>query len=382
MNNRSKLPGCFRLLSLTIIICVFASCQEKSLVDTKWKGEIYNWEGEIYNYEKRKDKYVFLEVLSKKQLRITETDRYGESKINYFLYKYEKPILKLYDEHYTEIYYYGKIENQKIELSYYAGNLYCVLEKREIFNEEEGEEEEIEKNRKKLHQSLRRMYPVFKRTYDEFVSDMQDEKKRKRLHSNLKIDLGFTRTYDEFNSDMGFFLNPPAKDSEHESLSYIEDKPLSTDVRLQTGSSPYDKYFGLGMKDFESLSEITVQNGTNQDAVVIFINTYSDKCMRNVYIRANSSYTIKQIPKGIYKMKCYYGNDWEPSQNNGTGFPVGGFKRNISFTTPSSSKDYFDMHKEETHNGYNYSTYTVTLHKVVDGNMQTKSISKNDFFNG
>jgi flagellar basal body-associated protein FliL len=167
-----------------------------------------------------------------------------------------------------------------------------------------------------------------------------------------------------------------------EQYEYTEtDEPLPTDIRLKTGDSPYNSYFGKGIRDSKSLSEITVKNGTNQDAVVIFTNAYSDKCMRNAFIRANSNYTIKQIPEGIYKMKCYYGNNWDSSLNNGDGFPVGGFKRNVYFTTPSSNKDYFNMFTEETYNGYNYPTYTVTLHKVVNGNMQTKNISKNDFFN-
>jgi hypothetical protein len=126
---------------------------------------------------------------------------------------------------------------------------------------------------------------------------------------------------------------------------------------------------------------VTVKNGTSQDAVVIFIDLSTEACVRNVYIKAQNNYTIKQMPGKVYKMKCYYGNDWDSGLNNGPGFPVGGFRRNVYFTTPRSSRDYFDMRKEETEKGYNYPTYTVTLHKVKNGNMSTKDITKQDFFN-
>ncbi|MDR3266896.1 MAG: hypothetical protein LBT24_04920, partial [Tannerella sp.] len=182
-------------------------------------------------------------------------------------------------------------------------------------------------------------------------------------------------------------INPTEKvsikfdDNQTKKEEYIDEEEIKeTDIRLKTGDVPYSSYFGKGLKDSNSLSEITVQNGTKQDAVVIFINVQTDKCMRNIYILANSNYTIKQIPEGIYKMKCFYGIDWDNNLNNGIGFPVGGFKRNISFMTTSLEKDYFDMQKKEIHDGYSYPTYSVTLHKVQNGNMQTKNISKSDFF--
>ncbi|MDR1918912.1 MAG: hypothetical protein LBQ65_04615, partial [Tannerellaceae bacterium] len=153
-----------------------------------------------------------------------------------------------------------------------------------------------------------------------------------------------------------------------------------TDFRLNTGDIPYPDYFGSGMIDQGSLCEITIKNGTSQDAAVILLNTETESCMRNIYIRANNSFTIKQIPEGIYKMKYFQGDYWNPKLNNGEGFPIGGFSKNISFSMPSSSKDYFIMYKEKTDNGYNYPTYTVTLHTVVNGNMKTKKISKDIFF--
>jgi len=161
----------------------------------------------------------------------------------------------------------------------------------------------------------------------------------------------------------------------------LESADIYIDNKLTTGNSPYNDFFGEGYYDESSLCEITVINGSEQDAIVIFQDIKSNKVIRNIYISAADNFTVKKIPEGTYDMKCSFGNGWNPILDNGSDNPVGGFVQDVSFSKTASSKDYFYMKKEKTKSGYNYSTYTVTLHKVIDGNMQTKDISKNDFFN-
>jgi hypothetical protein len=153
------------------------------------------------------------------------------------------------------------------------------------------------------------------------------------------------------------------------------------DNRLNNGDNPYASFYGEGNYSSGSLSQITIKNGTDQDAVVLFQDVDTKEVIRNVYVRANSNFISTEIPQGIYEMKVSYGNGWNPLKNNGENNPVGGFVLNISYSKAVSSKDYFDMRTEETSSGYNYPTYEVTLHKVVDGNMQTKNITQHDFFN-
>ena len=77
-----------------------------------------------------------------------------------------------------------------------------------------------ETNMQKLYGNLLNANVGFNRTYDEFVSDMQDEEKRKRLHSNLsKAIPGFTRTYDEFSADMGLPMGEQQSEQEQENES-------------------------------------------------------------------------------------------------------------------------------------------------------------------
>ncbi len=77
-----------------------------------------------------------------------------------------------------------------------------------------------ETNMQKLYGNLLNANVGFNRTYDEFVSDMQDEEKRKRLHGNLsKAIPGFTRTYDEFSADMGLPIGEQQSEHEQENES-------------------------------------------------------------------------------------------------------------------------------------------------------------------
>ena len=151
--------------------------------------------------------------------------------------------------------------------------------------------------------------------------------------------------------------------------------------RPKNGASPYDSFYGKGVYIKSSLSEITIENGTPSDAVVRFLKISTGQTVRNIYIRANSSYTAKQFPDGIYEMKCCYGSGWDSDLNNGNDNPKGGFVSDASYSAASSPDDYFDLIRKKTKNGYNYPTYSVTLHKIVNGNMQTKEISMDDFFN-
>ena len=148
--------------------------------------------------------------------------------------------------------------------------------------------------------------------------------------------------------------------------------------RLNNGDSPYSAYFGPGVFDRELDNYIEVSNGTDEDAVVIFRNVWSNTIVRNVYVRAGTNYRVANLPESVLEMKCMYGNDWNPNLQNGS--IAGGFERNVSFSAASNAKDYFDMRTIETADGYSIPYYQVTLHKVRNGNMHTKSIDSNQFF--
>ena len=149
-------------------------------------------------------------------------------------------------------------------------------------------------------------------------------------------------------------------------------------VNYSNGQMPYADWFGRGRYDKNSLSQLTIDNYSTADAVVLLADA-NDDVVRHSYIRRNSSYTIKGIPEGNYIMKVMMGNRWNSLKNNGRSLPKGGFMDNVSFSK-SSWKDEFNFYPVYADEGIDYPTYSVTLHGVKNGNFQTSKSSSSDFF--
>lgn len=162
----------------------------------------------------------------------------------------------------------------------------------------------------------------------------------------------------------------------------IGEEPAYKETVFQTGDCPYSDYYGygggIGQFDKKSLSELKILNYSNSESVVL-LETVQGVIIRNVYIKNNSEYTMTNIPEGKYRIKIMYGNSWNSEKDNGRGYPKGGFMKNVSFSK-SKDNDLFDFIFEESYEGISYPTYSITLHKVKNGNMQTERISKDDFF--
>lgn len=144
--------------------------------------------------------------------------------------------------------------------------------------------------------------------------------------------------------------------------------------RPETGDSPYNLLYGNGKYDKTYDNFIKVINGSSNDAVVVLYNIFTKRVVRNVYVRSRDSYKMKYIPEGTYGMKVAYGNYWNPTKGK-----YGGFEKNRSYSD-TGYESSFDMYVENDFSGYSIPTYTVTLHKVTNGNMKTKSISEEEFF--
>lgn len=154
------------------------------------------------------------------------------------------------------------------------------------------------------------------------------------------------------------------------------------ETTYKTGDSPYANYYkhkkGIKYFDKESLSKLTITNYSSKEAVVL-LESANGIVIRNVYIKNNDQYCLTNIPEGYYRIKVMYGNSWNSEKNNGINLPKGGFMQNISFTK-SKDNDLFNYSFENTYNGISYPTYSITLHKVKNGNMKVENISKEDYF--
>ena len=145
---------------------------------------------------------------------------------------------------------------------------------------------------------------------------------------------------------------------------------------LDTGASPYSAYY---RNQFDNTYDnyIEVRNGNDNDAVVLLSEPITKKVIRNVYIEAGATFRIRNIPQGVYAIKCMSGKDWNPEMQ--VGKVKGCFEKDLSFSE-TSAKDYFDMRVVETYDGYSIPTYTLTLYTVRNGNLHMRQLSADQFF--
>ena len=172
-------------------------------------------------------------------------------------------------------------------------------------------------------------------------------------------------------------------------LSNYKSKDQQTDViqeskwqgnKLQNGDSPYDGAFGKGLYDYNSKCYLIFKNGNSTDAIVCLENTVNGHTIRNEYIQAGTDYRMTNIPEGIYKVKTFSGNNWNPEKTMNQGGINGVFDTDLSFSISDKPSDLVQMSITETGEGISYSTGEITLYTVSNGNMQQRNINSDEFF--
>lgn len=153
----------------------------------------------------------------------------------------------------------------------------------------------------------------------------------------------------------------------------IEEQRPITYASLENGESPLTSCFGS--PKFAGSAYITFKNSNETDAIVCLVNYSTDKTIRNEYIKAGSDYTMKRIPSGTYFLKVYYGNDWNAEKSNFCG-SKGGFNFDESFSKSDGINDLIEIENSRT----SYTTGTITLYKVANGNMSSEKINESEFF--
>jgi hypothetical protein len=114
--------------------------------------------------------------------------------------------------------------------------------------------------------------------------------------------------------------------------------------------------------------ELTIDNGSGADAVVIARSLVSGRDLRRVYVRSGDTFTIKGIPSGNVDLLFMTGTGWISSMHR--------------FCTPRSHTKFSDplaFTERETTGGVHYSQWTVTLHPVVDGDARTEAVDPSLF---
>jgi len=112
--------------------------------------------------------------------------------------------------------------------------------------------------------------------------------------------------------------------------------------------------------------ELSIENGTGLDAVAKLIR--GDSAVLTVYMKANSSYIMRNISNGTYRLIFAQGLDWNATTQK--------FRRNQQY---SSFDEVLDFTVTEDEQYYYFTEFNVTLHDVAGGTAKTHDITASQF---
>lgn len=180
--------------------------------------------------------------------------------------------------------------------------------------------------------------------------------------------------------------NPPPREAEIKKPT-LPPVPTNNDLfekidaiyeRPENGFSPYDDYFGRGIYNNSLSNYVEIDNQTSNDAVVLLVNAYTDRKVRNEYVRKNTKFKMTGIPDGVYYLRMMMGNNWNP--NKKTGPLKGTFARNLSVSGNSDSKDWMKIGTTYADSdGRYYQGFMQTLHPVAGGDVESENLTINEF---
>ena len=213
-----------------------------------------------------------------------------------------------------------------------------------------------------------------------FNHDRPSKPKPKRESFEEKLQRKFKAENERLELDM-----PKIKPLEIKPLKYKKLPKLISSKwifnHLETGESPYDNYFGVGLYDKKFHNSVNIKNGQKSDVIVCLTQYFKPfRVIRNEYIRAGESFEMKNIPDGKYYIKSFYGTAWNPDTVV-FGSIKGFFDNNSGFSKSDKLSDLIELEQNNIGNQIEYSTVTITLYPVQNGNMETVPIKAESFFN-
>lgn len=132
-------------------------------------------------------------------------------------------------------------------------------------------------------------------------------------------------------------------------------------ARLTTGYEwqPASSTIGRG--------ELNVTNGTTKEGVAVLFERLNDGSMRPrraVYVRAREETRLHAIARGTYALRFMLGVDWNDNERV--------FRRGVECY---AFVDALEFTETKTDDSVIYSEQSVTLHKVINGNARSTTIS-------
>jgi len=147
---------------------------------------------------------------------------------------------------------------------------------------------------------------------------------------------------------------------------YITNDPYATPaVRSSVYLLPVTGLIIKGSELSGGFGKLTIDNmNGGSDAIAVITNDGLKDPLIGVYIQKKTVYTLRDIKDGNYNLYIYHGENWNRSTKK--------FESNSYY---SKFEDIFPYQTTEM----GYTTWTVTLYQVVDGNAKEETLSEESF---
>ena len=141
--------------------------------------------------------------------------------------------------------------------------------------------------------------------------------------------------------------------------------------RLPAGYSP------LGDPQIFGKSELTIENGTDLDALVKVMMLIDGRpsLVRNFYVPAQTNWTEQSMPKGSFILRIAHGLDFDLQGRRFTA------RRSFAESMPFDllEREWTEQNDGRTYRKTSFSRKRITLHKVINGNFHTEPIDEARF---
>lgn len=124
-------------------------------------------------------------------------------------------------------------------------------------------------------------------------------------------------------------------------------------------------------------NELKITMGGYGDLYVKLINRLSDKVIREAFIKRNTTYSIRNIPEGVYYIKTAFGKGLKTNNNCDIKFENDAYYK--------KGENQLDFYIKENYDGYSIPSFHLSLDVEVSfttgSQYDSESITLNDFNN-
>jgi curved DNA-binding protein CbpA len=170
----------------------------------------------------------------------------------------------------------------------------------------------------------------------------------------------------------GFTLDDPQNSQTHNDAN-------GPDIIIPKGLTPipYQPTFSLPngteirkRRHLNGRGELTVENGSLDDAVVHLVDLNTGKTIRTFYVKTDNTFTERQIPPGLYGVYFTTGIGWNVALKT--------FNLNASYSHFGKNLEYTEK-IDQDRGKVEKITYRISLQPVQNGNAEIESSDKDSF---